>query len=644
MIVNDTRAVRIGIFLILISAILIIISIAIYMVTRKNMGFNSIVQYKKQLDYLLEDCHKDFEGVDLRTIGKESYLIERLSKWEDKLNDAIEPDNKIFIDVRAYGAKGDGMTNDSRAIQAAVIDASRRGGGIVYIPRGKEKYILNSPIVMKSNVHILSDGAILDISNAQKITGYRYAIKASGEIGNPIGIKGAVKKGDMGCELETVSGLKQGDYVQLYSSTDYYPYDFNYNVERGEIKLVRYIENNTIYFDEAIYDDYDPNKICHIRKIKFIEDISVRGVKIKGDREPDDNEMGISFQYVNGFDISDNEIEDADLYLIELSSCIRGSVYNNRVRCSFYDGVRGVIFYGIAVLDSTQWVRIHDNYGERIRHLVVTSSRSAGQGFWGQPRFIAVNGNIAKDLMAGGQGRSYAYEHHGSGEDIIFDGNMADGCYSGFNIEGSNVAVTNNIVMNYGVAGITIERDALKVDNILIANNLIGNPTGNEYPGQAPIGIWIDFNEGAMTGDITITGNVLVSNSNPVTGLKIGGGVRGDRFTISNNLFYNHNRINISCPGVIIEGNNFYGPSEMININAADCIVINNIFRVSNGAVTVSEGENTVITGNIFENTDQAIRLNNDGTGNMVCNNVVKQGTRAMEDGIHSPSITRVLP
>jgi hypothetical protein len=50
---------------------------------------------------------------------------------------------RIFnVTLPPYGARGDGLSDDRAAIQAAIDDAARAGGGIVYLPAGN--YLLNS--------------------------------------------------------------------------------------------------------------------------------------------------------------------------------------------------------------------------------------------------------------------------------------------------------------------------------------------------------------------------------------------------------------------------------------------------------------------------------------------------------------------
>ena len=52
-------------------------------------------------------------------------------------------------DVRAYGAKGDGLAKDTAAIQAAIDDCTRAGGGTVVLKGGR---FVTGPIEIKSHV------------------------------------------------------------------------------------------------------------------------------------------------------------------------------------------------------------------------------------------------------------------------------------------------------------------------------------------------------------------------------------------------------------------------------------------------------------------------------------------------------------
>jgi polygalacturonase len=60
------------------------------------------------------------------------------------------------FDVRFYGAKGDGTTNDQAAFQAAVNAVNAIGGGVVYVPAGT--YMLTATLAMKEFVTLQGAG------------------------------------------------------------------------------------------------------------------------------------------------------------------------------------------------------------------------------------------------------------------------------------------------------------------------------------------------------------------------------------------------------------------------------------------------------------------------------------------------------
>ena len=77
---------------------------------------------------------------------------------------------KMFYNVLDFGAKGDGKTNNTKAINQAVDTAAKNGGGTVYFPAGD---YLSFTIHMKSKINLhLDQGAVLIGDKEQDGVGY----------------------------------------------------------------------------------------------------------------------------------------------------------------------------------------------------------------------------------------------------------------------------------------------------------------------------------------------------------------------------------------------------------------------------------------------------------------------------------------
>ena len=67
------------------------------------------------------------------------------------------PTNNVFIVTNAaYGAKGDGVTDDTAAIQSAIHDAHVANGGVVRVPSSSNAYMCG-PLTMENNINLQID-------------------------------------------------------------------------------------------------------------------------------------------------------------------------------------------------------------------------------------------------------------------------------------------------------------------------------------------------------------------------------------------------------------------------------------------------------------------------------------------------------
>jgi len=82
------------------------------------------------------------------------------------LAEGVFAQSAIFYNVKDYGAKGDGRTIDTNAIEKAITEASQNGGGTIFFPAGT---YLSFTIHLKSFITLhLDNGAILEAADVNK--------------------------------------------------------------------------------------------------------------------------------------------------------------------------------------------------------------------------------------------------------------------------------------------------------------------------------------------------------------------------------------------------------------------------------------------------------------------------------------------
>lgn len=107
--------------------------------------------------------------------------LENISKKTDKTKELLD---QLIVNVKDFGAKGDGETDDTESIQGALNHVYDLGGGTVYIPAGE--YITSLPLYFKQGVNIKGNSAentiIIKINNNKLTNNLTYNHPKLGKI------------------------------------------------------------------------------------------------------------------------------------------------------------------------------------------------------------------------------------------------------------------------------------------------------------------------------------------------------------------------------------------------------------------------------------------------------------------------------
>lgn len=535
-----------------------------------------------------------------------------------------------FVSVKDFGAVGDGVTDDTAAIQAA-IDAA---DAVDFGDASNTYKVTNSLDLSAGNKWLKGTGAVLldgtaSLSNIPlvKAIGTLSATSAALNANANIGVYSVTSSASL-------TGFAEGDWV-LLNSSDVYTFCTSATYLAGEFLRIRSIVGSTVTFTSPVTStSYTTANGAQITKVDFCENITIEGLTLEGPGTANARKNGLALRYVNGFNVTQCQFIGQDYYACEASASIRGTILDNKFYGAYYDGLTGVIFYAVCIFDSSQYIDVGCNIFERARHGVITSSRSGSQGYWGQPLYINIHHNTIFDAQAGGGGRSWGFQQHGLGAYISFNNNMVNGCYGGISVEaGFRVEVLDNVLTNAYYYGVDVGNDttAAALGNILVKGNHIVQET-NEGGGDISIGIYVHGPSGFSANDINIVGNMITGYD--------GTGACGIVFNAPTTSLSNTIADNIISRGS--SGPSTTSNKGIISYAANTEIVRNTVYNFKEGILI--EGGNSVVNGNAVHYNTAAPSGNaiwiNAGSKTLVDGNTVIKGYNGIFVGGTTDNVT----
>jgi parallel beta-helix repeat protein len=432
---------------------------------------------------------------------------------------AVDPYGDVY-NVRLYGAAGDGVANDTAAIQAAIDAAAAAGGGDVIVPNGD---YLENELALKSGVRIVGQG------------GARF-IKLPGtfsDTNNAINISGSVSATASNASANVSVGASSIAVVDgsLFSSGDWCLVRDNTWAQAGvagrnqEIVRVSSVATNTVNFKSATIGAYLTSDTAELVKITPVVGASVAGIEIVVPTGT--NTGGGVYANVTALCSVENcKISGAnDNASIQFDRSANVRIFGN----TLFDGqsiTTSGYGYAIIVGESSHNVHISGNHQENMRESAasnraraVTFTENSSQSC--EDTHFNTHGSWCDGVVISNNtscGSRYAYDvgfgtHKRGDLNVSIIGNtIKDTRFHGISVfspvglEGTNISIIGNNISGFGRT--TASSDGVRITR---ANNVI--VSGNNIDGQsltnAAYSILVE-----ESSDVVISGNLIHDNTN----------------------------------------------------------------------------------------------------------------------------------
>ena len=461
-------------------------------------------------------------SVTMGKLGED--VIERLDGFDSQLE-------QFVINVKNFGAKGDGVSDDTQAIQDSINHVFEKGGGEVLFPKGIYSIKGSGSLELKSNVDLRGvNGVIIDFSQRDKFSSeeYKFLVNACGNISSQKLLTFDALKGSYTIKCDT-STLNEGDLICITSNKQYTETNSSIYVNAGELSIVNHVINsNEIQLNSMLNDDYLTTENARIYKVTPIENVKISGLTFKGkgrNTNPTlDADYGVGFTYCKDVIVENCKFEDIDTKQLEFRSCYNFIADNNIYNHSKYtttdsggsvivpcppksQDIRGAVQYQVRVADACMYGIISNSIGNGGRHMFNTGhsnmkldgTRNESRDFlFGINRFITVSNCYSKNTWHA------SFSTHNDAEYVTFENckSVSSG-FAGFNPR-SNKCVVDNCKSYHSTIGVYLSDN---IRNVVIKNNYV---EGGEH------GVYMYSNNELDFENIEITSNYLKSCTNGI--------------------------------------------------------------------------------------------------------------------------------
>jgi hypothetical protein len=351
-----------------------------------------------------------------------------------------------YINVKDFGAVGDGTTNDAAAFSAALTAVATTGQDI-YVPAGT--YKINSVLSTTGHLNMFGDGekSVLDFSG---ITSGSSGITVTGTA-TEIQVVSSASAGNLSVVFASAPSLVTGDVFFLFDDAVLWnsirPYYYD-----GEWLECREVSGNTASTTSPLYSSYSATVNAY--KLNSKPKVSFRNLKLNGGA----NIFGLLKITFCDKPILENVILYNENYQgVEIDRCYRFMATN----CVMYNKGTGTLDdYALIISNSQKGQITGGDYYAR-RH-GITIGGGSGTGAVTNRNIKISNLTISNDINSG----VYSADMHGNMQDVVYQGCTI---YQGGGWAGMDCGYDNCIIYS-ALGGWCVYASEVKGGEIFIRN------------------------------------------------------------------------------------------------------------------------------------------------------------------------------
>lgn len=485
----------------------------------------------------------------------------------------VELKLREFVSVKDFGAVGDGVTDDTTAIQTAF----NSGAKVLLINSGE--YKITSQLNISNNINVICEpGVILNgtFIPASTVIGEQVVVRAAGTTETAVLLTSNITEESSTVVLSSTATFAAKDYIFL-SSTAKFSAGWPGNNYQGWITSVESIDSGTNMTVST--NAFAALNTADTAKAEKINPITIRwyGGKILGGGL-NKGHSGLVVRYGVDCTVENLEVDGCENVGVAFSRCFNSHAKKLSIKNCISTPALGNSGWGMLLGNGTMYSSCSNSYFERCRHSI------SGEGTY-PTRFVDILHNHSVDAGIGTRNftcEDYCYYWK-------FDANATIGGVGGFFIRGSFINVTNNFIRNSSLEAISVFSLGVLTDgmnNFVIDGNVID---------QAQIGIRILKNTNVVPKNVVISNNTMDNCE-----------LEGILCTYAENVTIVGNTINDVTDGTGLDGNGIRVSNNsriIISDNVIGNTIDNGILSESNTGLILSNNVFHSITGNNWTDT-----------------------------------------